>query len=137
MAKATVEIVCADCGQQFKHSKICYNRSQANDYEEWARENITQCPTCYKYMIEQSNAKKQEEKLEGIELVPLTGSEKQISWATKIRCEAMAMCAERKPNETFWRTINSKDDAKWWIDNRDELHSINSICKLLKKGKGE
>lgn len=47
MAKATATCTCATCGTTFVRTKICYNRREADEWEAWAAENITECPACY------------------------------------------------------------------------------------------
>lgn len=54
MARADAHCKCEICGAEFTMYKYCYNRRDANQYEEWAAENITLCPDCY--------AKQREEK---------------------------------------------------------------------------
>lgn len=56
--------------------------------------------------------------------VPLTGSPKQIEWATDIRERAVAH-AKSAPIRAEWLWIladiyASKTEAKWWIDHRIE-----------------
>lgn len=48
MAKASVKLICAKCGAEFKKEKYCTNRSAANSWEEWAKENFELCPDCEK-----------------------------------------------------------------------------------------
>lgn len=47
MAKARITCRCEICGKTFEHTKDCYNRTDANAYEQWAEQNITVCPACY------------------------------------------------------------------------------------------
>lgn len=133
MAKASVSIFCTGCNKEFKHEKICYNRDQANAYEDWARVNITLCPACYRELMQENERRAQEKALDGVELAELTGTEKQTRWATDIRREAVAAAAKHKPNEKFWQAVNAKTDAKWWIDNRFEVETLNGLCKALSK----
>ena len=139
MAKAMITIICAACGCEFTHSKSCYNRDGATRYEEWARDHITTCPACYgKAMRAKERAKldaqtaEANKAIEGMELSELTGSEKQIAWATDIRARAAAICKAAGGNEKFWELFNSRTEAKWWIDNRDYLSiSPRTIAKML------
>ena len=32
--------------------KICRNRTEADSFEEWAKENCTECPECYNIVTE-------------------------------------------------------------------------------------
>lgn len=84
MARAKITLTCHDCGNQFEHIKFCNNRKDADSYEAWASENVTQCPTCYR-------AAQLARKLEGLNLPEITGkSDKQIAYAKKLRDNAAA-----------------------------------------------
>lgn len=79
MARAKINLTCSDCGESFEHIKFCNNRRDADSYEAWARENVTQCPTCYRKA-------QLARKLEGLDLPEITGvSDKQIAYARKLR----------------------------------------------------
>ena len=47
MAKATATCRCKECGEVFTKTKICYNRQQANEWEQWTESHCTICPACY------------------------------------------------------------------------------------------
>lgn len=47
MARADAHCKCEICGTEFIKYKDCYNRRDADQYEEWAAKNITVCPDCY------------------------------------------------------------------------------------------
>ena len=82
MARAKITLTCSDCGETFEHIHFCNNRRDADSYETWAKENVTQCPDCYR---KAQLAKK----LEGLDLPEITGvSEKQIAYARKLRDKA-------------------------------------------------
>lgn len=84
MARAKITLTCHDCGNRFEHIKFCRNRTDADSYEEWASENVTQCPTCYR-------AAQLAMKLKGLDLPEITGkSDKQIAYAKKLRDNAAA-----------------------------------------------
>lgn len=133
MAQANVYITCTECGKEFRHTKICYNRAAADSYEEWARENITTCPECYKAAKKAEEQATEEKALDGVELVELQGTEKQVAWANDIRRKICAECAAYDPKPAFWEAVNSKTTAKWWIDNRDSMLTPKSLAKLLMK----
>lgn len=83
MAKATVTYTCASCGGTFEKSVIKRNRTVADQWEDWAAENITECPQCYA-------ARTRAEKLADIssraaDLPALQGTEKQVAWAFQLR----------------------------------------------------
>lgn len=54
MAKIMVTVKCEKCGCEFTHIHRCKNRTEADKYEEWAKENITVCPECYKKELEKN-----------------------------------------------------------------------------------
>lgn len=128
MAKAMITIICATCGQEFRHTRTCYNRDDATRYEEWARDNIATCPACYgkaqrakeraKLDAQTAEARKA---IEGMELSELIGTEKQIKWASDIRARAAAILKPCGGNAKFWEKFNAITDAKWWIENRDHM----------------
>jgi hypothetical protein len=48
MAKASVKLVCKECGNEFCREKNGFrNRSEADSWEEWAKANIDLCPECW------------------------------------------------------------------------------------------
>lgn len=84
MARVKINLICCDCGESFEHIHFCNNRRDADSYETWARDNITQCPACYR---KAQLAKK----LEGLNLPEITGgTEKQIAYARKLRDEKVS-----------------------------------------------
>lgn len=91
MAKATITCRCKICGKTFEHTKDCYNRADANAYEQWAEQNITVCPACYAaskkaaarskldaYIAENFGAEHPLPEISGV-------SEKQIAYAASLR----------------------------------------------------
>lgn len=133
MAKASVEIICEECGKEFTHEHICRNRNEADSYEEWARENITTCPACWYKAKRAAEEKRAEEATKDVELSELTGSEKQVAWAEKIRRAAIATVLEsgRTITEQVYAVINSITDARWWIDNRFDIDYARGFEKKL------
>ena len=82
-------------------------------------------------------------------LPALTGSEKQISWAEKIRAERMpeiervlerckSVVAGQKHFEfmqkaiPFLESCKQEVSAKWWIDHREGTGTVGSWCEFLK-----
>lgn len=101
MARASVKLTCTKCGREFKHESVCYNREEANKYEDWARNNILFCPRCYgaeaRAAKAERRAKEREAQLkaaaaeaERLSLPTLTGTEKQVAQANLIRHEMIA-----------------------------------------------
>ena len=48
MAKATAECTCKTCGKVYTATKICRNRRDADEWEQWATEHYDECSECYK-----------------------------------------------------------------------------------------
>lgn len=91
MAKATVKLICATCGQSFEISKICYNRTDANNWEAYMsdRDDCT-CSECYKKAKQaECEAEKQkfvEDVYSKLPLPQIEGvSEKQVKYAEDLR----------------------------------------------------
>lgn len=77
------------------------------------------CTSCYRAGKEAKagdQAAADEATLASINLPELTGSEKQVAWADKIRRERLAAASRNDP-EVAKRFVG-QTDAKWWIDNR-------------------
>jgi hypothetical protein len=127
---------------------------------EWY-ENDAVCPDCYR-------EQKQQEKSEQIakaneqastylatrpDLPPLTGSEKQISWANTIRAGILADAEKyqegiaksqhtgegieivRRLYPVFYSELCAQKSAKWWIDNRqmsqnEAIHTGNPMAMI-------
>lgn len=142
MAKASVTIICEECGREFEHTHTCYNRADAEHYEEWAADNITVCPECYSKQKRADERAKLDNATQmayqaiagsGIVLSGLTGTSKQIKWANDIRAKAAKMVIDAKPRETVWGVFNSKTEAKWWIENRNECNPELTNARRLYK----
>ena len=147
MAVARAKCHCKECGCDFIYTKAdCYNRSDANSFEEWASANIDLCSSCLaRLKAEEASAKAAEELENGPEL---TGSEKQVQWALNIRAKAreMYLSLDRYlKNEKgklkyarLWDYVYStKTTARWWIDHREIAQSIYSAQDVLKGCLGE
>lgn len=91
MAKASAVCTCKVCGKEFAKEKICYNRREADNFEEWAKENCTECPDCYKARIEAEQVEKSGALKEKYNLPEIVGvSEKQTAYANSLRDEYIA-----------------------------------------------
>lgn len=155
MAQATATCTCKYCGGTFYRIKDFPSRKSADDWEAWAASNITICNTCAgkhrRKEREQENAATAQES-EAMGLPQLTGSAKQIAWATTIRMNFVHQI--RIQMETVEKRLNEPDasdqakkmlqtmesdvtillshtDAAWWIENRDyKLKDIMRISKM-------
>ena len=47
MAKARATCTCKTCGATFERTADKRNRAECDSWEQWAVENITECPSCY------------------------------------------------------------------------------------------
>lgn len=128
MAKATVNCTCGTCGKTFTKFADKRNRREADAWEAWARENIVECPECYKARIRAEKLAKAEETIGDVELVELTGSEKQIKWANDIRAQKLADIlntygTSKEFLDVLYPLVNKITESKFWIDNRSSLLS--------------
>lgn len=137
MAKATVECTCPKCGRTYTKTKICYNRSEAESWEAWMREYYDGlCSDCYAEQRKAEEAAKTDAANAG--LPELTGSEKQVAWAKKIRAGLVELF-KRSLNPCYdpvATVANLPTDARWWIENRydiDDLPIIENDTETLRE----
>ena len=141
MAKATVKLICQKCGKEFSVSKEFHKRAEADNWEKYITKmgNGT-CPECWKAEKEEEKEKtilenraKLEEAVKScpLSLPTLSGSEKQIAWATDLRNGVIAQMVGKK---FYWDKAEEKakadpavktewdklfnNSAKWWIESR-------------------
>ena len=126
MAKATAQCTCKTCGKVYTATKICQNRADADSWEQWATEHYDECPECYKarQQAERETAnEKAAQESRAVGWPELSGSPKQVAWATTIRKAKIDELMAREPTDTGLRyitwIIQTHTDAKYWIDNRD------------------
>lgn len=138
MAIASVTLKCTVCGKEFEIRKNCFNRSDADSYEEWAKDHIDTCPECKKA----ARIAAEEDKVGEWKTVELTGSEKQIKWANDLRRECIiALLNYAKPDtdakrERFQQVVdalNTKTESRWWIDNRDQITDLTWLFPTIKE----
>jgi hypothetical protein len=126
-----MDFICEKCGQ--KYSRSTYTATSPKSTKEYWREKCDTefglCTECYKKEQEE----KRQKAISESGLPELTGSEKQIAWAEKIRFE------KYQQSEPYVKTLRPKGieayerlfgtvEAKFWIDNRDMI-----FVDLLKK----
>ena len=88
MAKSKLTITCQTCGQEFERLTFHRNRTTANEYEDWAQKNITECPDCY-------NRRMYAEQDAIYHFPPITGvSDEQIQYAETVRTRYVARNAK-------------------------------------------
>lgn len=128
MAKYTVTYKCGHTAEVQLYGKESERQSKIQWY------STIDCPEC--------EAKKHAEMAEKSGLPQLTGSEKQVVWATKIRNNALEtlnghieayVAPQNKHIITDARDkwIAKETASSYWIDNRDDLGNIRSIVKLI------
>lgn len=129
MAKGTAFCTCAKCGKTFKVEKICYNRSDATQWEAWATDHYDECTDCYKA---RKAAEREAENAAAADAAKaqnfpeLTGSAKQIAWANTIRQQITSEIKSKMPpcetwekhHKDLWAWLLKKNSASWWIDRR-------------------
>jgi len=129
MAKARVTVTCPGCGEEWTWSVTCYNRREADEWEAKHEGEERECQSCYRERriaeAKEAGAKAagdaaERAKAAGKELVPLRGSEKQVSWAEGIRAkvalEVLSMPGTARPE--LWDVLNLVPEAEWWIEHR-------------------
>ena len=137
MSKYTITMA---CGHEEVHNIVGTNvHGEREKKAEWLSTRL--CYECYKKQQAEEAAKATAD----ANLPELTGSEKQIAWATDIRAKAAPVIAamqarikehaKKSPNQTAAMQIvldelRAQTSAKWWIDNRDV--AINDVW-LVKK----
>lgn len=130
MAKYHVTYSCGHDGEV----QLFGPRAERERKLAWYHE-VAVCPDCYRARQKAEAA----QLTEG--LVELTGTEKQVAWATELRAKLVRELSERYPAPVRAKddksralfalldaTINELAQAKWWIDNRDDL--IRAISPL-------
>lgn len=140
MAKATIECTCPECGAKHTWSVICHNRREADNWEQYHADDTDRlCPACYAKQQAAKRAEEREaenkaaaEKAGALGLPELSGTEKQVAWATTIRQQAIDSALMESAGRTsagmtdkgraFVAGVIAKmsAEAKWWIDHRDD-----------------
>ena len=89
MARSKLTLTCQTCGQEFERITFHRNRTTANEYEDWAQKNITECPACYnRHLYAEQDAI--------YHFPPITGvSNKQIQYAETVRTRYVAQNAKQ------------------------------------------
>lgn len=139
MAKAEIKCTCPECGAKHTWSVICHNRREADNWEQYHADeaNTRLCPECYRKhrAAERAEAREAENKVAAenvaaLGLPALTGTEKQVAWATSIRQKALDEALATHGGSLA--NLNDKGravlaaamakmstDASWWIDHRE------------------
>lgn len=139
MAKAEIKCTCPECGATHMWSVICHNRREADNWEQYhANDTDRLCPACYAKAKAKERAEAREvenkaaaETAGALGLPALSGTEKQVAWATSIRQKALDEALA--PHGGSLANLNDKGravlaaamaklptEARWWIDHRDD-----------------
>lgn len=105
------------CGHQEKHMVFGFFAADADrEARRLSRRKCTSCFRAGKAAKADTQGAADRATLDGIELPPLSGSEKQVAWAAMIRLERLAALHRSDPAATA--NLVNRVEAKWWIDNR-------------------
>ena len=135
MARATVHCVCATCGKEFTHIKDCFNRKEADSYEEWASVNIDECPECRRARLKRENAERAAALIERYGFPEITGvSEKQIGYANDLRNKYLCKDYTVREIEIYDKIMRGMDDPEMMGKFRElaDRKFEGSIEKMLK-----
>ena len=113
------QLITHACG----HGQIHYLAGFASQQERKARWlRTTKCKTCFL----DDKRSEQAEATAGasaavahLDLPSLSGSDRQIAWATTIRATRMAALVTKAGGAHDHRALILMIEAKWWIDHRD------------------
>ena len=143
MAMAKVTLACSICGNEYTVSKRCYNRKDADSFEEHMKKQEGKCPDCFaierrtQESIERAQAAEQAAiKAKKLGFAKLEGSAKQVSWAETLRWEILDRIGRQVTGYTFQgeeitkentetlsaavkKFFESEVSAKLFIENRD------------------
>jgi hypothetical protein len=113
------QIIKHACG----HQQIHYISGFASQQERKARWlQSTKCRTCFvaTKQVEQAEAAVRDgAAIAHLELPLLTGSDRQVAWATSLRASRFCALVARPVTEgTGHQVCALVTDAKWWIDHR-------------------
>ena len=135
MAKATAKCTCAKCGKIFEVTQICYNREEANRFEDYAERNYTECRDCYRDRIAKENAEKAKNIIEkyGFPAAIEGKSEKQINYANNLRDKYLVKCDTSRLDalDDFCKGIADDNYLKMLKEEADQ--SYNGDVEKLKK----
>lgn len=124
MAIARATCTCGTCGKTFEYRTEKRNRREADQFEAWAVEHITECSDCRKIRLAEEAEEARAEK----GWPTLTGSEKQVAWANSIRDKQVAALmshyrprpgSEEEYNRCMLDFVIRHPDARYWIDRQD------------------
>ncbi|MGB9152903.1 MAG: hypothetical protein WCD70_07425 [Alphaproteobacteria bacterium] len=116
MSKFEIEYSCGHTGVKQLYGKHKDRMSKA----EWLAKGV--CDVCQQERVAKQIAKQIQE----MRLPALTGTQKQISWAKRIRYEAIErlqaiLASSHTPlAESLVEAVCAESSAAWWIDNNNQ-----------------
>ncbi|MDY1010249.1 hypothetical protein [Sphingomonas sp. CFBP9019] len=106
------------CGHEQAHHLTGFD-SQQERKAKWLK--TTTCRDCFvaeKRAEEVAAAASSSAAVSYLVLPPLTGTDRQISWASTIRTKRLAALTNSNSDADCYACLQVTD-AKWWIDHRD------------------
>jgi len=106
------------CGHEQGHYLTGFD-SQQERKVKWLK--TTTCRDCFvaeKRAEEAAAAALSSAAISHLDLPPLAGTDRQISWASTIRTKRLAALANPDSDANCYACLQVTD-AKWWIDHRD------------------
>ncbi|MBD8641563.1 hypothetical protein [Sphingomonas sp. CFBP 13733] len=106
------------CGHEQAHDLTGFDSQQARK-ARWLK--TTTCRDCFvaeKRAEEAAAAALSSAAISHLDLPLLTGTDRQISWASTIRTKRLAALTNLNSNADCYACLQVTD-AKWWIDHRD------------------
>lgn len=129
MAMYDIKYSCGHTG------RVNITGTNRNGERDWRRKTLEEglCPECYEIDLKARRAAALEdaiEKSKDYELPGLTGTEKQIAWATKIRIKRLEEFQQLNPIGAGLKAFDylmSITDAHFWIDTREKIARVMII----------
>lgn len=133
MARAIANCKCEKCGETFEKIAFKYNRTEADKWQEWAEENCTICPDCWRKETQEKDAVKVAEIIERLKLPEITGkSERQIKFANDLRNKLLAKPETAKNLQLIAECLNKeqcKEQAEKEGMSVEELVAKAAKCR--------
>ncbi len=143
MAKYTVT---RSCGHE--ETVVLFGPGKQRDWRLESVEPYKLCSECYQAELKRKREETNREAAEAAKesgLPALTGTEKQVAWAETLRMQMLALIDEAiythiKADQRgdirlldAVESIKAKTDARWWIENRQELSARDMIALIAKE----
>lgn len=142
MAKGTATCKCEKCGKTFQKSKVCFNRREADSWEEWAEEYYTICPDCYaaqkaeemeeKYEIREMHYGEYKNNFFECKTVPNSYNSKTKTIKVYVPREASEPISEESSVDSEKSsTISEKEDSKTISVSSEQKDSIRLLLNKI------